>query len=142
VEENRWRLRLKSEGIDAETQQLFSRLMTEGWSDETRRVELDWEDSPATELFKFILETIPGGRPYVLRSDHTIHLYPLFTSDTFQHELGHVLGFQDNYFTVWSDASCSYREEYNSADIMSNSSTGRVLESHWQALDTAYPLSR
>lgn len=135
-----WTLTLDGTGIGAATRQLFNELMVAGWSDESRRVQLAWNDETPESVFRFIFSSMPGGRPHVSSRNREVRLFPLFDSDTFQHEMGHVLGFKDRYFTVWHNSSCSYREEYNPADLMSGSDTGLALESHWQELEARYPL--
>ena len=102
---------------------------------------MEWSNETLSSLFRFILEPEAGGRAYVSRIDSLVHLFPRGTSDTFQHEMGHVLGFKDNYYTVWAPGACSYREEGNEADIMSNGGTGRVLDTHWEQLDRQYPVA-
>lgn len=47
--------------------------------------------------------------------------------NTIIHEIGHVIGLEDRYYTLWNEDSCQYTSQYNKADIMSDSDAGRVL---------------
>jgi hypothetical protein len=54
------------------------------------------------------------------------------------HEIGHVLGFRDNYFTVWRNDICGYEYQSREDDLMSNSDKGLVLPEHWEELARHY----
>jgi hypothetical protein len=67
-----------------------------------------------------------------------MQLYNLGVMKTFPHEFGHVLGFRDNYYTLWDSGSCVYKEQSNIGDIMSNHTSGQVLPRHWDVLKKTY----
>jgi hypothetical protein len=138
-----WRLTLDGTGLDLLAQRFLEQRMLDAWSAAERRVSIQWRDMPSPlslGLFRFVLEPVLDGRAYVNHLKRSIHLFPMNTSDAFQHEMGHVLGFKDTYYTVWQPEACAYREENNSADIMSNHNRGRVLARHWEELERQYPL--
>jgi hypothetical protein len=141
-----WAVTVDGSGLDLSAQHSLSQLMTEAWSQPAgKKVSLQWKEVPnplSIGLFRFVLEPALDGRAFVNHMSRTVHLFPMNTSDAFQHEMGHVLGFKDTYYTVWLPDSCTYREENNSADIMSNHRTGIVLSRHWEELDRAYPWRR
>jgi hypothetical protein len=57
------------------------------------------------------------------------------------HEVGHVLGFPDRYYTVWDPHACEYLDEVTGTDLMSDHRTGSVLDEDWNELARAYPLA-
>lgn len=79
-----------------------------------------------------------GGRAHLNRKSRTMQLFNWDRVKVFTHEFGHILGFQDNYYTSWSIDTCSYTTETNSADLMANSSEGTVLPRHWDKLKEIY----
>jgi hypothetical protein len=94
---------------------------------------------------------VRGGNAYRLRSHfdsnrsfvnhryRTLEIANLAWTKTVAHELGHVLGFDDHYYNVWSARNCYYSQESRLSDIMSNSEHGAVTSRHWEILDSAYP---
>lgn len=84
------------------------------------------------------IDTIPGGRAFVLHSLKEMHLYNYGYDKTIIHEFGHVLGLRDNYYTYWDPLKCVYVDQFNPADLMSDSSQGTVLNEHWNAIKKAY----
>lgn len=54
------------------------------------------------------------------------------------HEFGHVIGLTDEYYTSWDTTKCSYVDEYNGGNLMSDSFTGKVLPEHWQLIKKTY----
>ena len=91
ISRTEWSLTLSGDGIDSRTRHLMERLFEEAWSDTRRRFRLEWSNETLSGLFRFILEPEAGGRAYVSRIDSLVHLFPRGISDTFQHEMGHVL---------------------------------------------------
>jgi hypothetical protein len=79
-----------------------------------------------------------GGRASVSRDRSVMKLYNLGKLTTMHHEFGHILGFEDNYHTLWDRKSCAYQLEFNSTDIMSDSTSGKVLSTHWEQLKKTY----
>lgn len=79
-----------------------------------------------------------GGRAHLNRKSRAMQLFNWDRVKVFTHEFGHILGFQDNYYTAWSIDTCSYTTETNSGDLMANSSDGTVLTRHWDKLKEIY----
>ncbi len=49
-----------------------------------------------------------------------------------------LIGLRDEYFTTWNPDTCSYIQEYNLGNIMSDSGSGKILPEHWQAIKKNY----
>lgn len=79
-----------------------------------------------------------GGRAYVDREKFTMELFNFGRLRTIPHEFGHILGFADNYFTLWNKKTCGYDVEINPGDLMSDSTAGVVLPEHWEQLKKTY----
>lgn len=88
----------------------------------------------STYLIK--VDELVGGRAFV--SGKTMQLYTFGALRALPHELGHILGFRDNYYTTWSSATCKYTDQFNKGDIMSQHITGQVLQRHWDDLKKHY----
>jgi hypothetical protein len=93
------------------------------------------------DLYKFIVEPIYGGRAETSWKKHFLKLYPNKLTRTIAHELGHVFGFPDEYYTTYNYKTCKYKDEYNNGDIMSDSNSGIVMPEHWKTLKEKYPLA-
>jgi hypothetical protein len=126
-------------GVFAPARADFIRHFESAWKVEDRKVTLKTEDSAAvTGVFRAILGTDPGGRSFVDRKDLKLTLEPGFSGEAIAHEMGHVLGFRDVYYSVWDPATCAWTTQYREDDIMSDHNKGRVLELHWQKLAEVY----
>lgn len=111
------------------------------WRDQARSVKIEWRQSSLdSRVFRFIVDMLPGGRAYVAYGDKTIHLFPDVRAKSIAHEIGHVLGFTDQYYTVWHPENCSYTTQYAEENLMSEPDTGHVLDEHWRKLEEVYPL--
>ena len=51
--------------------------------------------------------------------------------------MGHVLGFEDRYYTRWVPEKCAYEVTYSGEDLMSGG-IGKVTVDEWKELDEAY----
>ena len=78
------------------------------------------------------------GRAYVNPSDHTVNLLMEVHRKTIAHELGHVLGLPDHYYTLWQPNTCDYDVAMDDYDIMSNSMAGVVTHAEIETLRTLY----
>jgi hypothetical protein len=74
----------------------------------------------------------------VIRENKTVTLFPNVKARSIAHEFGHVMGFNDRYYSVWNAAACEYKVQNSEEDIMSNSNYGVVLDEHWQDLARYY----
>lgn len=112
--------------------------MQEPWNiDSTYKVRIE-NVAKSDKTFKILVSDVLGERAFVSRSEFLMQLYNYGGLQTLSHEFGHILGFQDNYFTSWDKVSCKYKVEANSGDLMSASSSGKVLPSHWEKLKKIY----
>jgi hypothetical protein len=71
-------------------------------------------------------------------SARTVTLEPDVTEKSIAHEIGHVLGFSDRYYTTYDAMTCRYSTVKDDADIMSQSSTGEVTDAEWAVLKAKY----
>jgi hypothetical protein len=106
------------------------------WSSETSKVKLDWSSKQVTPgLFEILFHpNSPDQRPYVLPYKKTMNLFPGNRTRSVAHEFGHVLGFDDHYYTVWDPDRCLYIYESNDFDLMSSSDSGDVTPEEWRTL--------
>jgi hypothetical protein len=113
-------------------------LVSELWSGAGRTVSIDWT-APTESFLSYSLNLLPSlGRGYVSHEARKIVLPRMIQYGTLHHELGHVLGLADRYYANFDYEKCVYSYESNPSDIMSDSSSGSVLQSHWNALETLY----
>lgn len=109
------------------------------WRAPGNQVRVRWKnrlDYP--ELFQLASGTTAGERSYVDWTERQVMLFPDVRVNSIAHEFGHVMGFPDRYYEVWDPSSCSYETQYSADDIMSDSTAGVVLPSHWQDLASHY----
>lgn len=78
--------------------------------------------------------------PYVSpgKTENKIVLPIGFRLTSFEHEMGHVLGLPDEYYTLWDSEKCRYRQYSSRANIMANSTLGKVLPKHGKRLKEIY----
>jgi hypothetical protein len=103
--------------------------------------------------YRLRIEWVSGGA-YRLRAHHdssrsfvnhkrrAMEFAHLAKTTTVAHELGHVLGFDDHYYSVWNGRNCYYLQEARLSDLMSSSDRGGITARHWEILDKAYPWGR
>ena len=118
---------------------LLENTITSIWKNDTKAVSISWSKStPSMSLFHFLFELEPNNRSYVNFDLREIHLFPFTAVRTVAHEFGHVLGFDDHYYTLWDSEKCEYHAQFNEEDIMRGSDTGEVTDSEWQVLIDQY----
>ncbi len=94
--------------------------------------------SNADEIFRISISNMPNERVFVSFEEKLVQLYSPTRSRTLIHEMGHVLGLSERYYTWFNPDTCEYIYEANDADIMSTSTTGKVLPSHIEEIKKAY----
>lgn len=72
------------------------------------------------------------------KHEHVMKISENVSINTLIHETGHAIGLEDKYYTLWNEDMCQYSTQFNSADIMSNSSTGRVLQENINRITEKY----
>ena len=109
------------------------------WKSDELKVKVKWVNSSSdSTAFRFLLGDAPYARSYVSLHEKVVKLFPMVEAGAIAHEIGHVLGFSDHYYTVWNADTCSYLTEYNEVDIMSDPTQASVLPEEWAALKKTY----
>jgi hypothetical protein len=102
-------------------------------------LKIQWT-SGLPNAFRFQLSP-EQGRAYVDRGEKIIQIFANPRKTTFAHEIGHVLGLPDNYFTVLNYEACEYTQWYREDDVMSNHERVRfALPEHWEKFRKHYPI--
>lgn len=109
------------------------------WSGSNGHAEIEWVDRAELAAATIVAGSTAGERSFYDRDRREVHLFAGDSTGGFAHEMGHVFGFRDQYFTLFDYSGCQYIEEVSESNLMSSHNTGRVLESHWQKLDQMYP---
>jgi hypothetical protein len=126
-------------GPFAPSTELLSKTIESIWTSQSLKLKIQWMSSkPGSEIFRLLLGDTPDERSYVVGSDKTVHLFPNVRLTSIAHEIGHVLGFKDHYYTVWHPEQCSYIIQTNDEDIMSNPDKGMVTPDEWNELKARY----
>lgn len=129
-------------GLFGPVKETLGSYIERAWSRDRMKVRVRWTDLDSTpEAFRMIAEAVGGARSYVMYSDQTVHLFPGVRTGAIAHEIGHVLGFKDHYYTIWKPETCSYAYQTRDEDIMSHADGG-VTEEEWDELDSSYPARR
>ncbi len=119
-------------------EQSFPRFMRY-WETAGNKVILETKTS-LEGLYKFVMH-MTSGRAFVNHEKRTVNLYDGGFLKTIAHEVGHVMGFRDTYYSSFDFKNCEYVTELNVNDIMSYHRSGRVMPEHWKTLKEKYPLS-
>ncbi|MFL5813470.1 MAG: hypothetical protein ACJ763_07820 [Bdellovibrionia bacterium] len=118
---------------------LLSKTIESIWSSKSLKLKIQWTSSNLhSEIFRLLLGSTPDDRSYVLGFDKTVHLFPDVRLSAIAHEIGHVLGFKDHYYTVWHPEQCGYIIQTNDEDLMSDPDTGTVTSDEWNELKARY----
>lgn len=114
------------------------------WRDADHQVQVEWTDSKSVgfKIMKMVLSQVIGGRSNTNYFENTVNFYFGDDRRTIPHEFGHVMGFPDDYFTLWNDQTCTYTQLVNEESVMGHHMTGSVTPSHWKQLEEAYPIYR
>lgn len=124
-------------GIESDIASFIAEL----WSPPLRQIRVRWTENIAVvdSLVPFRIELVPSqGRGYVSYSEKKIVLPKIIQYGTLHHELGHVLGLPDSYYTTFDSKTCTYTQHSRAKDLMSSSSSGSVLDEHWSSLEALY----
>ncbi len=130
-------LGLSPGALTQEEQKIFADAAIASWQNEKAKLEIDWVPQ-ATDLFTVLFHIdLPGARANVSYGNRALNLYPGTHLKGIAHEVGHLLGFPDHYYTVWDDKNCSYSVQSNTEDLMSYHWTGTVNDAEWNELMNA-----
>jgi hypothetical protein len=115
----------------------LEKIFRQAWSSQGRAVRIRWvQGDPDAYRMKAHFRS---SRSYVSHQEKAMVIANFAWTRTLAHELGHILGFADHYYTVWNDRNCYYTQESRLSDLMSDSQRGRITAEHWAILDSAYP---
>jgi len=130
------RLPLDPGPLTDEEKKIVQSIIEEVWTKKDAKIQLEWKSKNENkDLFQILFHADGiGKRQFVSFRDNTLNLFPQGRARSIAHEFGHVLGFDDNYYTLWNSQTCAYTQESNDFDIMSNSSTGEVTDAEWKKL--------
>jgi len=107
------------------------------WSSKGYLLKIKWV--PKGEGIYSLRANFRSGRSLVNHKAKVMFLANFAWTRTLAHELGHILGFDDHYYSIWNPKNCYYTQMSRLTDIMSNSEFGKVDSQHWQILEKAYP---
>jgi len=124
--------------MNEKEKEIFKSVSEDAWRNETASVKLEWKQrSEDPSLFQVLFDLKnPGERAFVSQSEKVLMLFPETNTLAIAHEFGHVLGFDDHYYTRWDPENCRYITESNQEDIMSKHVYGSVTEEEWKFLLT------
>ncbi|MBC7387182.1 MAG: hypothetical protein H7301_13605 [Cryobacterium sp.] len=118
--------------------ELLSSYIQSVWTSGSQSVVVDWRTT-AQDLFSIFASLSPGQRSFVNYTDRKVVLSDGLNRKAIAHEIGHVLGFNDNYFEIWDESHCECQHQFREDDIMSNHSSGSVTPEEWGTLTRTYP---
>ena len=129
-------LPLDAGDLGEEERKLTEKIIETVWSKPGVKISVTWESrNKIPDLFKIFFDlTGTGKRPFVAYSNKSLNLFPYSRSRSIAHEFGHVLGFDDHYYTIWNPKVCAYVQESNQEDLMSDSESGEVTPDEWTEL--------
>ncbi len=126
-------------GVFSEDRARMAGVIEYVWRKDDRRVMVDWgARSPLETVMNYLLIWTPErGRAHVLHDVREARFFIGSSVTTIAHEIGHVIGFPDYYYTMWNPRACSYTQISSTTDLMS--AGGRLHPKRWEALDQAFP---
>lgn len=103
---------------------------------------LKWVDSSIfkSSIFtpmKLVYRQDYSATEHVSNVVNEMRLKPGFLAETYMHEMGHVLGLPDEYYTLWDTEKCEYRVFQASQSIMA-SNGGPALPDHLERIKALY----
>lgn len=111
-------------------------ILVRAWNTKHGKIRIVWGASP--DAYRLVPH-FQSGRSFVNHRTKEMRIANYAFTTTVAHEFGHVLGFDDHYYSVWNDTNCYYTQKSRLTDLMSNSEHGTVRKEHWDILDRAYP---
>jgi hypothetical protein len=111
-------------------------IITKAWNVDGNKVVIRWQ---AGEGAYRVLPNFQSARSFVNHRQREMRIANFAFDRTVAHEFGHVLGFDDHYYSVWNPTHCYYTQKSRLSDLMSNSESGFVQRQHWGILARAYP---
>jgi hypothetical protein len=117
----------------------FIEIIEKAWNvDGEKTVRIEAKTRPAPSYLLNVSDIL-GGRAFVGHAEGgSMQLFNYSRLKTAAHEFGHVMGLKDEYYTTWNSSNCSYSDEGNAGNLMSDSFTGKVLPAHWQEIKKNY----
>ena len=109
------------------------------WTSAELSLKIDWKAEASRDLFTVLLLRESSGRSFVSPSKKTVNLYNNVRAKSIAHEIGHVLGFTDHYYSVWNSTKCEYQDQSREDDLMSDPTYSKVLDDEWKTLQETYP---
>jgi len=123
-------------GDFAGAEEKLRRLLEAEWQGGGYRVRVEFTEDPAAYTAR---ANFRSPRSLVHHREKVMLIANYAWDRTVAHELGHILGFDDHYYSVWHKENCYYTQESRVSDLMSNSEKGHVGREHWRLLERAYP---
>ncbi|MCO5142528.1 MAG: hypothetical protein M9962_05505 [Oligoflexia bacterium] len=117
--------------------ELLKELIENGWKSFGKKIRIEWVND--ADSYK-VVSNLNSSRSFVNHKKRIMVIANLASVKTVVHEFGHVLGFDDHYYTSWNNENCYYMQESRLEDVMSSSEKGSVTKTHWKILEKAYPL--
>jgi hypothetical protein len=114
----------------------IERLILSEWKSHGFQVQIEWSDDPNAYRLG---ANFHSARSFVNHTTKEMKIANFAFAKTVAHEFGHVLGFDDHYYSVWNETNCYYTQQSRLGDLMSNSEMGSVQKKHWDILTDAYP---
>ncbi|HND84449.1 MAG TPA: hypothetical protein PLU50_01525 [Pseudobdellovibrionaceae bacterium] len=119
----------------------FAAFLSKSWSLGSFDLKIIPVES-GTDIFQFVFKKDFAARAFVDPTKKTYNISQQDTVKTAIHEMGHILGFRDYYYTAWEEESCKFFDLANQGDVMSNHPSGSVLPRHWEMLRSVYGSSK
>lgn len=114
----------------------LKKIIEDAWSTIGKKVTIEWSEKPDVYT---VYSNLISSRSFVNHKKRAMVIANLASIKTVVHEFGHILGFDDHYYTSWNNKNCYYMQESRLEDVMSSSEKGSVTSVHWKLLDKAYP---